>query len=98
MDTSRKTKSEVAIPEFLSFSGSFKQLYRLIMQAPVAIAVYLGPNFIVEIANAKMLEFYGKPLEEIINRPIFEVFPEVAAHGVEALHRKVVRCLIASYL
>lgn len=65
------------------------QLYNLLMQSPVAIAIYRGPNFIVELANDKMLEFYGKSAGEIINRPVFEVFPEVAHHGVKALHQKV---------
>ncbi|MEJ7644643.1 MAG: ATP-binding protein [Chryseolinea sp.] len=70
-------------------STAEKHLYNLLMQTPVAIAIYRGPDFVVELVNDRMVEFYGRPREEMINRPIFEVFPEMAAHGLEGLHRKV---------
>lgn len=64
---------------------------RIFEQAPVAIAIYKGSEFIVDFANEHMLEFYGKKKEEIIGKKIFEVFPEVAQHGVKALHEEVLR-------
>jgi PAS domain S-box-containing protein len=66
-----------------------KFLYDLLMQSPVAIAIYKGPDFIVELANERMLELYGKSREEILHKPIFEVIPEVAVDGVVALHQSV---------
>ncbi|WP_207509901.1 ATP-binding protein [Telluribacter humicola] len=82
-----KVRSNLAIDA--SRRKAEKFLYDLLMQAPVAIAIYKGPNFIVELANDRMLEFYGKSREEIIDKPIFEAIPEVAVDGVIALHRKV---------
>ena len=66
-----------------------KFLYSLLMQAPIAIAIYKGPEFIVELANDRMMEFYGKSREEIMDKPIFKTIPEVALDEVVALHRQV---------
>lgn len=59
------------------------------MQSPVAIAVLKGEKFIIEIANKKVLEFWGRAEEEIIGKPIFEALGEVAGQGFETLLRQV---------
>lgn len=48
-----------------------------IMQAPIAMCVLREKNNIVEIANDKMLELWGLEAEKVINKPIFEVLPQV---------------------
>ncbi|HVG12931.1 MAG TPA: PAS domain-containing protein, partial [Flavisolibacter sp.] len=48
----------------------------LVMQAPVAIAVFRGKDFIVDVANDCYLEVVGKTSEEFIGRPLFEALPE----------------------
>ena len=50
----------------------------LILQAPVLITTFKGPSFIIETINEKALELWGKTYEEVINKPLFEVFHELA--------------------
>ncbi|MEO6000078.1 MAG: PAS domain-containing protein, partial [Chitinophagaceae bacterium] len=49
----------------------------LILQAPVLINTFIGPSFIVETINKTALEIWGKPYEEVINKPLFESSPEL---------------------
>lgn len=56
-----------------------------ILQAPVAMCIFRGPEFLVEIANSRMLEFWGKNRHEVLNKPIFEGLPEVRQQGFEEL-------------
>ncbi|WP_207425939.1 ATP-binding protein [Pedobacter sp. SYSU D00535] len=60
----------------------------MIMQAPVAICILKGPGFIVEIANAMMLEIWGTT-DEIVGKPIFEGLPEARGQGFEELLHSV---------
>ena len=60
-----------------------------IEQAPVAVAVYHGPEFRIEIANATTLAIWGCPLEAVLHRPLFEVLPEAATPDVVALFERV---------
>jgi PAS domain S-box-containing protein len=48
----------------------------MVQQAPVAMSVLKGENFVVETANEKQLQLWGKTKEQVINRPIFEAIPE----------------------
>jgi PAS domain S-box-containing protein len=60
-----------------------------IEQAPVAVAVYHGPEFRIEMANATTLAIWGRPLEAVLHRPVFEVLPEAATPDVVALFEYV---------
>jgi PAS domain S-box-containing protein len=67
-----------------------EQIFRnLFSQAPVAVAIFNGPTFIIELANEKVLEFWGRTLEQVINKPLFEALPEAAGQGYEKLLRGV---------
>jgi len=61
------------------------ELQRIFEQAPVAVAVYRGPQFAVEFANAATLAIWGRSLEQVLHRPVFEVLPEAASGEVLAL-------------
>ena len=52
-------------------------LGRLFINAPVAIVCYRGLEFIVDFANDKALEMWGKTLPEVQGRRIDDIFPEV---------------------
>jgi PAS domain S-box-containing protein len=54
-----------------------KQLEYFIKKAPVGIVIYSGPDFIVETANDRVLEMWGKPLNEVKGRALTEIFPEI---------------------
>jgi hypothetical protein len=62
----------------------------MVMQAPVAIAVFRGPEFIAEIANDAYLPLVDKTRDEFIGKPMFESVPSVRA-AIEPLVREVVR-------
>ncbi len=64
---------------------SEQNLRNIILQAPVAMCILRGPEFIVEIANERMFEIWGKSKEDMIRKPIFEGLPEAKAQGFEEL-------------
>jgi signal transduction histidine kinase/CheY-like chemotaxis protein len=52
-------------------------LHSLFMQAPTLIAVVRGPDHIIELANPPMRQVVGRSEQDILNRPLFEVMPEL---------------------
>src|SRR5450432_497498 len=64
---------------------SNRRYFNNIMQAPVAMCIFRGPNHTVEIANELMLELWGKKAEQVMNKPIFEGLPEAMGQGLERL-------------
>ncbi|MBC6612784.1 PAS domain-containing sensor histidine kinase [Hymenobacter sp. BT507] len=58
-------------------------------QAPVAVAVYQGPAFHIEMANATTLALWGRTLDQVLHRPVFEALPETATPEVVALFESV---------
>jgi PAS domain S-box-containing protein len=54
-----------------------EQLNDYFLQAPVAIAVVTRDDYRFAVANNKYLHTIGRRREEIINRPAFEVMPEL---------------------
>ncbi len=69
--------------------NSERQLRNLFLQAPVAIAIFRGPSFVVEVANEKMLDFWGKTSAEVLNKPIFEAIPLARNQGYEEILSRV---------
>ncbi len=61
----------------------------LIMQAPVAMCVLRGPEFILEIANAPVYEIWGKGPGELLGKPIFEGLTDAKGQGLEEIINKV---------
>ncbi|MEO6329393.1 MAG: PAS domain-containing protein, partial [Ginsengibacter sp.] len=57
----------------------------LFIQAPVAICILRGENYIVEVANKMALELWGRTQNEVLNRPVFEALPEAKEQGFEEL-------------
>ena len=64
---------------------SERSIRNMIIQAPVAMCILRGPLFIVEIANNRMFELWGKEESELINKPVFEGLPEAKEQGLEQL-------------
>jgi CheY-like chemotaxis protein len=52
-----------------------KQLEYFIKKAPVGIVIYKGPDFIVEAANDKVLEMWGKTFLEVKGRATLSIRP-----------------------
>ena len=68
---------------------SEQNLRNTIIQSPVAMCILKGPSFVVEIANTKMFELWGRGANALINKPIFEGLPEAKEQGLEELLQHV---------
>jgi PAS domain S-box-containing protein len=55
----------------------------MVLQAPVAMCILLGPTHIVEVANDRIIELWGKPAEVVMGKPIFEGLPDARDQGLE---------------
>lgn len=66
-----------------------RNLRNVIAQAPVAMCILRGPQLVVEIANEKMYELWGKKADDVLNKPIFSGLPEAKGQGFEELLNKV---------
>ncbi|SHG31034.1 PAS domain S-box-containing protein [Flavobacterium micromati] len=56
---------------------SENNLRSMILQAPMAISIMRGPNYIIEIANKKALAIWDKTEEDVFDKSIFEVLLDV---------------------
>ena len=54
-------------------------------QAPVAMALLMGDTHVVEVANDRVLEMWGKTHDEVIGKPVLAIFPEIVAQGFDEL-------------
>ncbi|NVO31827.1 PAS domain-containing protein [Hymenobacter lapidiphilus] len=71
--------------------GQLATLRNAFEQAPMAIAIFEGPDYLVSFANAEVCLIWGRPLEQVVGRPHFEALPEVAGQGFEAIFDDVYR-------
>ncbi|OUJ72171.1 PAS domain-containing protein [Hymenobacter crusticola] len=67
------------------------ELQRIFAQAPIALARLRGPAFVVELANTRMGQIWGRPLDQIIGRPHFEALPDLVGQGFEAVFAGVLQ-------
>jgi PAS domain S-box-containing protein len=70
---------------------SESNLRLMIMQAPVAIGILRTSDHIVEIANTKALEIWGRTEAQSVGRPIMEVVPELLGQGIKQIIDEVYR-------
>ncbi|GAB3831673.1 PAS domain-containing protein [Hymenobacter jeollabukensis] len=61
------------------------ELQRVFEQAPIAIAVYRGPRYVIELANPTVCRLWGRTQDQIVGLGLFEALPEVAGMGYEEL-------------
>ncbi|HJT56857.1 MAG TPA: ATP-binding protein, partial [Ktedonobacteraceae bacterium] len=54
-----------------------ERLYELFMQAPAAVVILRGAGYLIELANPTTLRIWGRSSEQVLGKPLFEVFPEV---------------------
>ena len=54
-------------------------------QAPVAIAIFRGPRYVIELANPAVCALYGRTQAQALGTPLFELLPEAAGQGFEEL-------------
>ncbi|MBC8006266.1 MAG: PAS domain-containing protein [Verrucomicrobia bacterium] len=62
---------------------SRQNLHNIIMQSSVAMCILRGPEHIIEIANDRQLELWGRDRSSVMNKPVLEALPEGKSQGVE---------------
>lgn len=66
-----------------------EQAHNLFMQAPLAIAILTGKDFVVELANEQITRVWGKETN-VVGEPILKVLPEIENQGFVDLMKSVV--------
>jgi len=66
-----------------------RQLTDLFVQAPTAIVILKGPEFVFELANDRALEIISRTKMEVAGRKAADVMPELAAQGFIHLMEQV---------
>jgi signal transduction histidine kinase len=59
------------------------ELQRVFAESPVAMGLLRGPDLLIELANARMGQLWGRPVEQVLGRPHFEALPDLAGQGFE---------------
>ncbi|MET0393504.1 MAG: PAS domain-containing protein [Chitinophagaceae bacterium] len=73
-----------------SIEESERQFKNLVMQSPIAMTIFRGHDFIIEIANETLLRtLWQKTEQEVLGKPILEIFPELAGQKYPALLTRV---------
>ncbi|MGZ5247131.1 MAG: ATP-binding protein, partial [Flavitalea sp.] len=67
-----------------------KNLRNIIYQSPFAMNIMRGKDFVIEIANKRILEMVNRKEEDIVGKPMLEAFPELAAQGIVGILEKVI--------
>jgi PAS domain S-box-containing protein len=62
-----------------------QELQHLFEQAPVAIAIFSGPQYVIELANPAVCAIWGRTQQQALHTPLFELLPEAAGQGFEQL-------------
>lgn len=75
----------------IKLEESEHNLRNMILQAPVAICILRGSEFIIEIANNNMSQFWGRDTEKVTGKPLYEAVPEVKDQGYEDLMNEVLQ-------
>ena len=78
-DITEQKQSQIKEKELL------ERFQSLVLQAPVAICVMRGKDYVIEVINKGMYEMWNKTLEQALNKPAFEVLPELMEHGFKEL-------------
>lgn len=68
-----------------------ESIQRLFKQAPVAIAIFRGAEFVIELANDNVCLLWGRTPQQVIGKPLFEALPEAAGQGFEELLMDVLK-------
>lgn len=76
-------------PNPSSGKESMNTIYLLVKHAPVTMILLRGSSFVIEIANDKALELFGKKYEGVVNLPVLKGFPELIESGFDKILENV---------
>jgi|GEM_PF-2071032 len=81
-----QAREQAALAEVAHQRG---ELQRIFEQAPVAIAAYRGPKFVIELANPMVCALWGRTPAQAMGTPLFELLPEITGQGFDDLLNQV---------
>lgn len=67
-----------------------QQLAAVFEQAPVAMALLQGSDYVIEVANTRVAELWGRTPDQVVGQPLLEALPEVRDQGFKELLDQVV--------
>ena len=79
------TETTGAVHDRNKLKTSENRFRSIVEQAPVAVALFSGPEFVITLANERVLQFWGRSRQQVINKPLFEALPEASGQGFEEL-------------
>ncbi len=65
------------------------RLRSMVATAPIGMTILKGRNLVVEIANAQMLEVWHRDRDQVMGKPIWDIFPELEGREFKALINSV---------
>ena len=51
----------------------------------VAVAIFRGPHYVIELANPAVCAIWGRTVDQVLGKPLFEALLEAAGQGFEEL-------------
>lgn len=73
-----------------SIIESENQFRNLVMQSPIAMAIFKGRNMVIDMANTTMLKtMWRRSAEDVMGRTLLEVFPELEGQKFPSLLEQV---------
>ncbi|PZR28503.1 MAG: hypothetical protein DI535_06380 [Citrobacter freundii] len=73
-----------------ALAESEKEFKRMVLHSPIAMTIFRGPEFIIEMANIEMLvNIWRRTEKDVIGRKALEVFPELNNQKYPELLRHV---------
>lgn len=73
----------------LDLIASESRLNKILSELPVPVVVLLGPEQIISTTNQALLTFWNRTREEVLGKPMLEVFPELKDQVYPALWKQV---------
>lgn len=73
------------VNERLKAEASERNFKAVVEQAPVIMCVLTGPDHVIQIANSPVLNLWGRSYEDVINKPMAKVLPEIVEQGIVGL-------------
>jgi hypothetical protein len=65
-------------------------LRQIVMKSPFIMLVLKGPDFIVEVGNQALLDYWNKSRDETIGKKLLEVLPELKGQPFPALLQRII--------
>jgi len=73
----------------LDLQSSENRLNQILAELPIPVVVLLGHEHIVSTTNGALLKFWNRSKEEVLGKPMLEVFPELQDQAFPGLWKHV---------